>query len=191
MSSNRHHRTLALAAVLAGAGLSGCSTVSGALGSNKLAPDEFRVVTKAPLVVPPEYALRPPTPGQPRPQELQPESQARQALLGQRESVQRSEGELLLANQAGAEKADPLIRYVVDDQYGEIAHKEKPFADRVMFWRKGQPQNAQVAAEQSAADTPAPVDPAVVQKTVASLTGDKQVVIQRAPARRHIKLPGL
>ena len=39
MSSNRHQRTLALAAVLAGAGLSGCSTVSGALGSNKLAPD--------------------------------------------------------------------------------------------------------------------------------------------------------
>ena len=175
----------------AAAALSGCAQVNGAFSTAKLAPDEFRVVTKAPLVVPPEYALRPPTPGQPRPQELQPESQARQALLGQRESVQRSEGELLLANQAGAEKADPLIRYVVDDQYGEIAHKEKPFADRVMFWRKGQPQNAQVAAEQQAADTPAPVDPAVVQKTVASLTGDKQVVIQRAPAKRHIKLPGL
>jgi hypothetical protein len=183
--------TATLAAALMGVGLAGCGTVSGALGNNKLAPDEFRVVTKAPLVVPPEYALRPPTPGEPRPQELQPESQARQALLGQRENVQRSEGELLLANQAGAEKADPLIRYVVDDQYGDIAHKEKPFADRVMFWRKGQPQNAQVAAEQQAADTPNPVDPAVVQKTVAQLTGDRPVVIQRAPAKRHLKLPGL
>jgi hypothetical protein len=183
--------TLSLATLLAGVGLSGCGTVSGALGSNKLAPDEFRVVTKAPLVVPPEYALRPPTPGEPRPQELQPESQARQVLLGQRENVQRSEAEVLLADKAGAEKADPLIRYVVDDQYGDIAHKEKPFADRVMFWRKGQPQNAQVVAEQQAADTPNPVDPAVVQKTVAQLTGDKPVVIQRAPAKRRIKLPGL
>jgi hypothetical protein len=180
-----------LATALVGAGLSGCNTVSGALGNNKLAPDEFRVVTKAPLVVPPEYALRPPTPGEPRPQELQPESQARKALLGARENVQRSEGEVLLADQAGAEKADPLIRYVVDDQYGDISHKEKSFADRVMFWRKGQPVNAQVSAEQQAADTPAPVDPAVVQKTVASLTGDKPVVIQRAPAKRHMKLPGL
>ena len=193
MSSNRSGRlvTLSLATTLVGVGLVGCTTVSGALGNNKLAPDEFRVVTKAPLVVPPEYALRPPTPGEPRPQELQPESQARQVLLGQRENVQRSEGEVLLADKAGAEKADPLIRYVVDDQYGDISHKEKPFADRVMFWRKGQPQNAQVAAEQQAADTPAPVDPAVVQKTVASLTGDKPVIIQRAPAKRLIKLPGL
>ena len=98
---------------------------------------------------------------------------------------------MLLADKAGAEKADPLIRYVVDDQYGAIAHKEKPFADRVMFWRKGQPENAAAVAEAQAADTPNPVDPAVVQKTVASLTGDKPVIIARAPAKRHIKLPGL
>jgi len=44
-------------------------------------PDEFRVVTKAPLVVPPDFSLRPPAPGKPRPQELQPESAARTALL--------------------------------------------------------------------------------------------------------------
>lgn len=180
-----------LASALVGGMLSGCGTVSGALGTAKLAPDEFRVVTKAPLVVPPEYALRPPTPGEPRPQELQPESQARQALLGARENVQRSEGEVLLADKAGAEKADPLIRYVVDDQYGDLSHKEKSFADRVMFWRKGQPVDAQVTAEQQAANTPNPVDPAVVQKTVASLTGDKPVIIQRAPAKRRFKLPGL
>ena len=190
----RSSRRAALAVTslaLASLSLVACNTVGNALGTAKLAPDEFRVVTKAPLVVPPEYALRPPTPGEPRPQELQPESQARAALLGARDNAQRSEGEVLLVNEAGAEKADPLIRYVVDDQYGDISHKEKSFADRVMFWRKGQPVDAQVSAEQQAADTPNPVDPAVVQKTIASLTGDKQVIIQRAPAHRHIKLPGL
>ena len=195
MASNQSKRASAVLVCtglgLMGSGLTGCGTFSNALGTNKLAPDEFRVVTKAPLVVPPEYALRPPTPGEPRPQELQPESQARLALIGERESAQRSQGETLLVNRAGAEKADPLIRYVVDDQYGDISHKEKSFADRVMFWRRGQPQDAQVSAEQQAADTPNPVDPAVVQKTVASLTGDKPVVIQRAPAKRHFKLPGL
>ena len=187
----RPRTAVATLTLAAGVLLAGCSTFGDAVGTNKLAPDEFRVVTKAPLVVPPEYALRPPNPGEPRPQELQPESQARVALLGERESADRSEGEKILADKAGAQGADPLIRYVVDDQYGDIAHKEKPFADRVMFWRKGQPENAAAAAEQQAADTPNPVDPAVVQKTVASLTGGKDVIIQRAPAKRHIKLPGL
>ena len=183
------------AVVLAGAAMAmaGCNSVNDALGNSKLAPDEFRVVTKAPLVVPPEFALRPPTPGEPRPQELQPESQARQILLGRRDEVNRSEGETLLANRAGAQHADPLIRYVIDDQYGDVTHKTKSFADSVMFWRKGQPQTAVAVADADAdaADTPAPIDPAVVQKTIASLTGDKPVVIQQAPRQSHFKLPGL
>jgi hypothetical protein len=186
----RLRTTAAAIALLAGVSLCGCGTVGDALGTSKLAPDEFRVVTKAPLVVPPQYALRPPVPGEPRPQELQPESQARQALLGERDSAQRDEGEKMLADKAGAETADPLIRYVVDDQYGDIAHKDKSFADRVLFWRKGEPETA-AAVEEQAADTPHPIDPAVVQETVASLTGGKDVIIQRAPAKRHLKLPGL
>jgi hypothetical protein len=192
MVTSRLVKTGGLGALAAGAlMMAGCHTVSDAISNSKLAPDEFRVVTKAPLVVPPEYALRPPTPGQPRPQELQPESQARQVLLGQREQVDRSAGETLLADKAGAKTADPLIRYVVDDEYGDITHKDKSFADRVMFWRKGQPQTAAATAEQQAADTPNPIDPAQVQKTIASLTGDKPVVIQQAPAGRRLKLPGL
>ena len=170
------------AALIAAAGLAGCQSTSKALGMTKVTPDEFRVVTKAPLVVPPDYALRPPAPGEPRPQELQPESAARTALLGERESQVRSDGEKMLVAKAGAEKADPLIRYVVDDEFGDIAHKDKNFADRVMFWRGDKP-----AAQQ---DTPAPVDAASEQVRVSKLTGDKQVVIQR-DENRHLKLPGL
>ena len=94
-----------------------------------MTPDEFRVVTKAPLMLPPDYSLRPPAPGEPRPQELQPESAARQALLGQREADVRSDGEKLLVAKAGADQADPLVRYVVDDEFGDLAHKDKSFAD--------------------------------------------------------------
>ena len=130
------NRVIVAAAALAAVGLAGCQSTQKALGMSKVTPDEFRVVTKAPLVVPPDYALRPPAPGGPRPQELQPESAARNALLGQREAEQRSDGEKLLVAKAGAEKADPLIRYVVDDEFGDIAHKEKGFADKVMFWKK-------------------------------------------------------
>jgi hypothetical protein len=147
----------------AAAGLTGCQTTSRALGLQASAPDEFKVIAKAPLVLPPDYGLRPPAPGEPRPQELQPESRAREALLGQRQAENRSVGEKLLVNKAGADRADPLIRYVVDDEYGDLAYKEKSFADLVMFWRKDQP-NTHVPsgslAQTPGADTPVAVDPA-------------------------------
>jgi hypothetical protein len=169
--------------VALGAGASACHTVGDAFGQSKNAPDEFRVVTKAPLVVPPEYALRPPAPGEPRPMELQPESAAEQALIGEREAIDRDDAEKLLVAKAGAEHADPLIRYVIDDQFGAIAHKDKSFADRVMFWRKGDPE----VVKATNPDTPSPVDPAKVK----ALTGGKAVIIARAPEKTHFKLPGL
>ncbi|MDB5476009.1 MAG: hypothetical protein JWP49_1520 [Phenylobacterium sp.] len=180
-------KVIAVSALFAGLGLAGCQSTAQALGMTKVTPDEFRVVTKAPLVVPPDYALRPPAPGKPRPQELQPESAARLALLGQREAEQRSTGEKLLANKAGAEKADPLIRYVVDDEFGDVAHKEKGFADRVMFWRSTKAPKSDAA---TAAATPAPVDAAQETERVAKLTGGKPIVISR-DAPKKFKLPGL
>ena len=113
------NRMILAGALTAAVGLAGCTSTRQALGMTKVTPDEFRVVTKAPLVVPPDYALRPPAPGEPRPQELQPESAARAALLGEREDAGRSQGEQLLVAKAGVDRADPLIRYVVDDEFGE------------------------------------------------------------------------
>ena len=181
------NRVIAVAALVAAAGLAGCQSTRTALGMTKVTPDEFRVVTKAPLVLPPDYSLRPPAPGEPRPQELQPESAARLALLGQRDAQDRSGGEKLLASKAGADKADPLIRYVVDDEFGDVAHKEKSFADKVMFWRGSGSAKTDAAA---AAETPAPVDAAEEAERLAKLTGGKPVVISRQGSNR-IKLPGL
>ncbi|HEX3700604.1 MAG TPA: DUF3035 domain-containing protein [Phenylobacterium sp.] len=181
-------KVIAATALFAGLGLAGCQTTEQALGMAKVTPDEFRVVTKAPLVVPPDFALRPPAPGEPRPQELQPESAARLALLGQREGEARDDGEKLLVAKAGGEKADPLIRYVVDDEFGDVAHKEKSFADRVMFWRAAKSPNSDAAV--TAADTPSPVDAAAEADRIAKLTGGKDIVISREGSRK-IKLPGL
>jgi len=180
------NRVIVASALIAAAGLAGCQSTSKALGMSKVTPDEFRVVTKAPLVVPPDFALRPPAPGEPRPQELQPDSAARTALIGAREAQVRSDGEKMLVAKAGAEKADPLIRYVVDDEFGDVAHKDKGFADRVMFW-KGDKPAAAAAADQT---TPAPVDADAEQKRITGLIGDKPVVIQRNQDSRF-KLPGL
>lgn len=184
-------RVLCAAALIAAAGLGGCTSTSKALGIAKVTPDEFRVVTKAPLVVPPDYALRPPAPGEPRPQELQPESAARAALAAQTAGVQRTDGERLLVARAGADKADPLIRYVVDDEFGDIAHKDKTFADRVMFWRKDAPGTQVAAATPSeGSSAPAPVDAAAEEARLKALTGGKTVVIAREKSS-WVKLPGL
>jgi hypothetical protein len=188
MSANRILAALALAG--AAVSLNACGHAREALGLAKVTPDEFRVVTKAPLTLPPDYDLRPPAPGEPRPQELQPESAARLAMVGQAANTSRSDGEKLLVERAGVKKADPLARYVVDDEFGAIAYKDKSFADRVMFWKAGAPaadlaqnQNAQAANES------APVDPTVEVKRIKELTGAKSVIIAKQSPKQ--KLPGL
>lgn len=192
------HRLQALAfaatAACAALSLGGCGSTGRALGFGKQVPDEFRVVSKAPLVVPPDYALRPPAPGEPRPQELQPESQARLALLGQQAAVNRSQGESLLVARAGGAHADPLIRYVVDDEYGSLAHKDRGFADKVMFWRKAPAPSAaakEAKLNTSEAQQASPLDAAAEDARVKALTGDRPVVIAREPVKHGIKLPGL
>jgi hypothetical protein len=187
------NRVATIAVLIGGVGLAGCQSARQALGITKVVPDEFRVVSKAPLVVPPDYSLRPPAPGEPRPQELQPESQARLALLGQRAAEDRSEGEKLLATKAGADTADPMIRYVVDDEFGAIAHKDTGFANWVMFWRRGKPATEPtVAADQAGATTPAPIDPTQEATRIQKLTAGKPIIIAREKTGGpHIKLPGL
>lgn len=181
------YRVIAAVALVGAVGISGCQSTSKALGMSKVTPDEFRVVTKAPLVVPPDYSLRPPAPGEPRPQELQPESAARAALMGQSLSAERSEGERLLVAKAGLDRADPLIRYVIDDEFGDIAHKEKSFADRVLFWRGN--DAAPPAQAQTGAAAPV-VDAQAEEERLEALTGGKAVIIKRERDAR-IKLPGL
>ncbi len=183
------NRVIVATALIGAVGLAGCSSTRKALGMTKVTPDEFRVVSKAPLVVPPDYALRPPAPGEPRPQELQPESAARNALLGRREAAERDEGEKLLVAKAGADKADPLIRFVVDDETGDIAHKDKSFADKIMFWKPGEPRSVSTA-QNTGADTPAPVDAAAEDAKIKALIGDKPVIIAREKSTK-LKLPGL
>lgn len=180
------YRVAAAVALIGALGLGGCQSASKALGMSKVTPDEFRVVTKAPLIVPPDFSLRPPAPGEPRPAELQPESAARASYAAAALATNRSAGEQLLAGKAGAAAADPLIRFVVDDEFGDIAHKEKSFADRVMFWRKDQPSQPQVTTESGEV-----VDAAAEEERLRQLTGGKAVIISRQSEGFKLKLPGL
>lgn len=181
-------RVAAATALLACAlALSACGAVTKSLGLTAPAPDEFRVVTKAPLVVPPEFALRPPAPGELQPTALRPQQEALAILSARTAAVtSRSQGETLLVQQASAGKpVDAMIRYTIDDENGDLSHKDKSFADLVMNWRPGQSSIAPASA-----DNPNPIDPATEEKRLQTLTGGKTVIISR---QRNIslKLPGL
>ena len=66
---------------LAGAPLlSGCSDFRQMVGLDQPMPDEFAVESSAPLTIPPDFNLRPPEPGAPRPQEKTAEQQAEQVI---------------------------------------------------------------------------------------------------------------
>jgi len=64
--------------------IGGCAqgSVQEVLGMSKRSPDEFAVVKRAPLIVPPDFELRPPEPGAPRPNIGRTSDQARVALTG-------------------------------------------------------------------------------------------------------------
>ena len=119
-----------------------------------------------------------------------PGRRCRAALTGQAAAASRSQGENLLVARAGGDKADPLVRFIVDDENGDLSHKDKSFADTVMFWRKGQAASAAAQASTTAANEASPLDPAAAAANTAALTGDKSITIARKSSGK-IKLPGL
>lgn len=123
---------------LAAVSLSGCSSeTKKALGFEKSTPDEFAVVSRAPLSLPPDYQLRPPQPGSVRPQEGTTREQARSALTGQRslDAGNRSPGLVTLLEKAGADRAPADIRATVNRELAALAQEEQSFTDRLVFWR--------------------------------------------------------
>jgi DUF3035 family protein len=60
--------------------LAGCSGFKQTIGLEPTPPDEFAVEARAPLTIPPDFDLRPPAPGKPRPQETTSAEAAERAL---------------------------------------------------------------------------------------------------------------
>lgn len=167
----------ALTAVLAL--VSACSGLKQAVGAEKVRPDEFRIVTKAPLVIPPEYNVRPPEPGAPRPQELDAASQARLAVLGQEYAARASDGEQALVARVGGLTADPLIRATIDLENGNVVRKARSFSDMLVFWGDGEAPGVELNAEAEAERL----------RVIEMATGEgAEVTIKQ---RRGFKLPGL
>lgn len=140
-------------------GVAACGGFDEQLGLTKQSPDEFRVVSRAPLTVPPDFSLRPPEPGAPRPQEGTPTQQAERAVFRNSAGVQpvgaqaviapnRSTGERSLLAAAGAQNADPDIRVIVERETNQINDESDQFVDALVFWND-QPQAGTIVDPQA------------------------------------------
>lgn len=128
--------------------LGGCEETKRALGQTKSAPDEFAVYQRAPLSLPPNYNLRPPSPGQDRPQAVNPRDRA-SAALGQTPRVSPrvtgtgkpnlnalSPGELSVLRITGALDVTSEIRRQVNQESVILADDADGLTDTMMFWQK-------------------------------------------------------
>lgn len=156
------------AALVAGGCESGTKDL---FGRGKLPPDEFAVYTRAPLSLPPNYGQRPTGPnslpapgsgGQSRVALVQPQDEARNALLGtaqlgagpasapqQTAVANASAGTRALLQRTGGASAPSDVRAQVNRETQLLAEADQSFIERLMFWKKS-----------SAADYGTVVDPA-------------------------------
>lgn len=132
-------RNLAAAVPLAMLALAACNSTGskGVFRAGKSAPDEFAVGRAAPLVVPPDFALVPPRPGQPRPQEADSSTQALSALFGGQRPA--SQGEAALTAQAG-NPATPGIRSEAGDPATTVVNKGQATRDILKAPASADPQ---------------------------------------------------
>jgi Protein of unknown function (DUF3035) len=148
-------RTLPIPVALLACGtlvLGGCSAFENLGGGKKVSPDEFKIVSHSPLTMPPNAELRPPRPGEPRPQEMTPADQAKEALSpalagrtqqriagGPDAPRSGSNAEQALVARAGQGGVDPDIRGRVNQDTKTINDNDKSFIDSLIFWQDAPP----------------------------------------------------
>ncbi len=163
--------------------LSGCASASNALGLRKDAPNEFNILTNAPLIVPPEYNLRPPAPGESSLINNYSQQSAREAMIGEVDPTEPTRGEIVLLTRAGVGRTDQEIRLKIDGQ-NSVERKSASLTNRILFWRDGQQFDGD--------GNPAPLDAESEQQRLDSInrvTGGGEVRVTRRPSKA--KLPGL
>lgn len=156
---------------------------------NRNAPDEFAILTKPPLTVPPDYALQPPRPGDTRPEELSTTQRTQQLLLGDTDFAPPSNGELALIQAAGAVDVDPSIRVILAAENGGRVDKDASLTNRLLFWNF-------VGGEVDDSEAPLVVDDPDAwfeqrHESIESVTGVGGVVIIEQEGRGALRLPGV
>lgn len=135
-------QTAAIAAIAAAVfALSACDTAKQALTQTKAGPDEFSVYKRAPLTLPPEYSLRPPSDGKTAEAEAtQTRDETRRILLEnatQKKQVQpvdaATPGTSQLLALAGAGRVESGIRETIDRETTAYATEDLKFLEKLMY----------------------------------------------------------
>ncbi|TWA78512.1 beta-barrel assembly complex subunit BamF [Azospirillum brasilense] len=126
--------------------LTGCTDVRRSIGLDRTSPDEFTVVSRAPLTMPPSLTRLPePRPGAARPQDATSSAVAaasvfggssRATAAGGRTATAGTAGESALIAQAGAKGGiEPGIRNKVDQETTQLVVADKSWIDSLLFWQ--------------------------------------------------------
>lgn len=122
--------------------LTGCTDVRRSIGLDRTSPDEFTVVSRAPLTMPPSLARLPePRPGAARPQDATSAAVAAASVFGGSSrataaTAGHTAGESALIAQAGAKSGiEPGIRNKVDQETTQLVVADKGWIDSLLFWQ--------------------------------------------------------
>jgi hypothetical protein len=144
-SRSRGQRLAALlltGSTLALTACSGSADLSRTFGLTRDAPDEFLVTTRAPLSMPPDFSLRPPRPGAPRPMEQSERTQAEEALVPQT-ALGTPQGGDSPGQDALVQAAGPAVSGQIRQQVDADARMQNAnsgFVDKLLFWRSQEPK---------------------------------------------------
>ena len=137
----RSMRIFCIAVLSAGSvALAACDTIRDEAGLTKQSPDEFAVTTKAPLIIPPDFNLRPPSPGAAPLNQTDPTSSAELAMFNsgdpatvaaQMPGNYSTSEKLLLAN-AKTQNADPTVRAQLQSDERNMQGADSSFTDRIL-----------------------------------------------------------
>lgn len=117
--------------------LTGCGNVKQELGLTHPPPDEFTVLKRAPLSMPPDYGLRPPQPGMTRPQDTVATDEARTTVFGGHAETAQSaptSSDAILLKDTGGDQASPDIRRAIDREAAAMPAKKKPISEKLLGW---------------------------------------------------------
>lgn len=126
--------------------LAACGSLQSAAGLDRRSPDEFAVMRRAPLTVPPDFRLADPADLSAR-QSSRSSDRAKQILTGDNNddngannrsdnpSVTQtlSDGEASLLSVAGATQVDPSIRQEINQL--DNVDNDRPVIEQLQFWR--------------------------------------------------------
>ena len=125
--------------------LTSCGEVRSMLGQNKQSPDEFAVLSQAPLSIPPNFTLRAPEPGAKRPQKISKRDDIKRIVFKSKAAKAMSttpiiggvSGEKSLRNLLGTSSANSDIRRLLNEENRELIYTDQRLINKLLKWPSG------------------------------------------------------